>query len=541
MAETRFTTIAGRGKGTVKGVSPFGVGLIALVVIAMAAYFAYTKNNPFSDPFELEAVFKDANEIKRNAPVRIAGVNVGKVKSVEPVEDGSGYARVKMGIADEGLPIKKDAQLRVRSRLFLEGSYFIDIEPGSPAAPKLSEDDVVPPNQTGSPVQFGEFLTALQSDTREDLRTFLREYSKALEKGGAEGFNKAIKHWEGSYRGTAIVSDATLGTQRHDLSRVLRGQGKAFGALSRDEEALKDLVTNLNTTAAALAREDDALKATIPALRDVLKVGRPALQSLNSGLPHLRAFARDALPAARSSSPTLDAQLPFIKQARRLIARRELGGLVADLRDTVPSLVRLNKSQARSLEQSRALSACQNNTLLPFVKKPIPNPDFPEIDGEPWFEMSPRALVGLSGESRLSDANSPFFRVQGGGGPQTLVSTGDTGEQFFGQTLFPIEGARPARPTRRPVFRPNVPCETQEVPDLNAPLAAGDQAVTASADSTPKNRRREARAKEEFDQLVTHLRRMAKDIPSVDPLLYDERNERIQERKAKKLRKGGRR
>ena len=39
--------------------------------------------------------------------MRIAGVDVGKVVKVEPLEDGSGLAKVTMEIKDEGLPIKQ--------------------------------------------------------------------------------------------------------------------------------------------------------------------------------------------------------------------------------------------------------------------------------------------------------------------------------------------------------------------------------------------------------------------------------------------------
>ena len=73
-----------------------------------------------------------------------------------------------------------------------------------------------------------------------------------------------------------------------------------FKALARNPETLKSLVSNFNTTAAAFAREDDALQRTIPALDRVLRVGSPALESLNGALPSLRAFARDALPGHAS-------------------------------------------------------------------------------------------------------------------------------------------------------------------------------------------------------------------------------------------------
>ena len=92
---------------------------------------------------------------------------------------------MKMEIDEEGLPIKEDAELKVRSRLFLEGNYFVEVRPGTPNADNLEDGGTIPPNQTASPVQFGQLLTALQSETREDLRTFLREYSSSLKGAGA--------------------------------------------------------------------------------------------------------------------------------------------------------------------------------------------------------------------------------------------------------------------------------------------------------------------------------------------------------------------
>ena len=47
-------------------------------------------------------------------------------------------------------------------------------------SPELADGSTIPHNQTSSPVQFNQVLTALQSETREELQTFLREYSEAL-------------------------------------------------------------------------------------------------------------------------------------------------------------------------------------------------------------------------------------------------------------------------------------------------------------------------------------------------------------------------
>ena len=519
------------------GINKVTAGAIAVVLIAVAVFFAFTKANPFSDKYELNAVFESVNNLAVNSPVRIAGVEVGKVKKVESLGDGSGLAKVTMHIEKSGLPIRRDAQLKVRSRLFLEGNYFVDLQPGSPGAPELPDGGTIPPSQTAFPVQFGQVLTALQSDTREDLKVLLRELSTAYGGRGPAGFSQWLRYQEPAYRSTALVNQALLGTERHDLSRLLDGQAKVFGALSRDEDALANLVTDLNTTIGAFASQESNLRLTIPALRDVLRIGRPALASLDSSFPSIRAFARDATPGARSSVATLDAQIPFVRQLRGLVSEPEGRGLLRDLRPTVPALAQLNRGSTRTFEQTRSLASCQNTVLLPFSRTPIIDPAFPSHSGEPYFEQAPRAFVGLAGESRQADANSAFFRVLAGTGPTTVFSTGETGDRLFGQLPQPLLGTKPANPPRAPVFRPNVACETQEPPDLAAPTGPGDStqrpssmAAGASGLGLPKSRAERRKVLEEIDLIEAHLKAVERGEPSIDPLEYDEEGRKRQAR-----------
>ena len=547
MARLPFSEILSQRPGHRHTLSPFTAGAIAVVVLLVCTYFAFTKANPFADPYELNFVVRSANELKQRSPVRIAGVDVGKVTNVEPIPSDErdllpghadeSFARVTMQIDDEGLPIKEDATIKIRNRIFLEGNYFVELHPGSPSTEELPSGETLPPNQADFPTQQHQVLQdVLRRDQREDFRIIFDELSTALEGAGARGFNEAIRYWERAYRDSAQVSEAYLGTENHDLSRLLKGQGKVFGALSRNEAALKGFVTNLNRTVAAFAVQEDNLKATIPQLRDVLKVGRPALQSLNSALPSLRAFARDALPGTRAASPALDAQIPLVRQLRALVSEDELQGLAADLRDAIPDIVHLNRGSTKTFRYTRALSACQNNVLVPFAKEPIPDPDFasddPEVDnsGEPWFKQQQRAFVGLAGESRLFDGNSSFFRVQAGGGPAQLVTTGEAGDDYFSSQLFPIEGVRPISPLAdyRPKFRPDQPCELQEAPDLHAEDGApAEDTVSAQATSTdPATLALEAKTDLAWTKLVDHMRRTAQGLPTFDPLVYKGENEK---------------
>ena len=52
------------------------------------------------------------------------------------------------------------------------------------------------------------------------------------------------------------MNQALLGTDLHDLSRLIAGQQKVSAALSRDEGTLKDLITNFNITMGALASQE---------------------------------------------------------------------------------------------------------------------------------------------------------------------------------------------------------------------------------------------------------------------------------------------
>ena len=446
--------------------SAFRAGVLALVVIVVAAYFGFTKANPFANPYELSAVVGNAQNLKPGAPVRIAGVEVGKVTTVESNGGGNQTASVKMELKDEALPLHRDATLKVRPRILLEGNFFVDLAPGSPSAGELDDGATLPVSQTSTSVTLSQVLAVLERDTRDDLRTLLSEYATALNGGGAEALNRAIPSFEPAYRLGALTNDALLGEQPNkDLQRVLRGQQRVAAALADNPQELSELVTDLNVTAGAFGRQDAALAASVPALRDTLREGYPALGALNDALPTLRVFSREALPGVRSSVATLDAAIPWIVQARALVAPEELRGLSADLRQAVPSLVKLNGRLIPALRQLRALSSCTSNVLVPFVESPIPSIEAGNSD-QLVREQIMRSFVGLAGESRNNDANTPVFHIQG-------VSPGNL-------TAGRLEPAAPPNPNTPPEHRPDVPCETQQAPSLAAPGGSAlDPALTS--------------------------------------------------------------
>jgi virulence factor Mce-like protein len=438
------------------------IALIALAVLIPAVYLGFTKSIPFRSHYEIKAVFESSNNLKKASPVRIAGVEVGRVTKVERVKKGGESVVVTMRIGKAGRPIHDDARAKIRPRIFLEGNFFVDVEPGTPGAAEIEDGKTIPINQTSVPVQLDQLLTSLQSDTREDLKTLLDEYGNALDKGGAEAFNRSIPYFKSAYRDTAIVTEANLGKAEHDLSGYIANAGKTAAALDRNAGQLKSLITDFNTTAGAFAREDDNLRLAIAELPRTLRAAQPALGELNESFPPLRAFAADLRPGVRSSEAALDASIPLVRELRGLVSEDELRGLAADLRPTVPALARLARQSIPLAKQNRLLSSCQNEVVLPWSKDTVKDEQFPASG--PVYTEAPKAFPGLAGESRSGDANGQWFRVLAAGGTNLVTLA----PGVFGTTTNPILGSNPPKAKARPIIDQSKACETQEPPDLRS-------------------------------------------------------------------------
>jgi virulence factor Mce-like protein len=447
-----------------RGLSRFQAGAILIVAVVIVTYLGFTKSIPFLHHFSVQADFKTASTLRLGSFVRIAGVNVGKVTKIEALRAGRPGARITLRINQMGRPIHKDATAAIRPNIFLEGNQFIDLHPGSPTAPILGDGDVIPDSQTTTPVQLDQILTALQSDTRRNLQRLLPELSTALYGPGGIAYNRAIQYWVPAFRGSAIVNQATLGEEPHDLSRYLSAQGRTAAALDRNPPALKSLITNFNRTAAAIATEQTALENTLTELPRTLSAARPALAALNTSFPPLRRLVHDLRPATRSTGPMIDATLPFISQVRLLVQPDELQGLSTDLRLLTPNLARLNARLPGLLHQQRLASSCQNEVILPWTRDRVGDPEF-HATGKVYQE-SVKFLPGLGGESRSGDANGQWVRVLAANGIFSYtLNFGD--ETRVGLLNTPMGGNIPPK-TDLPRIRYDVPCETQEPPNLDA-------------------------------------------------------------------------
>jgi virulence factor Mce-like protein len=502
--------MARKGRRTPKRSNAF-IGLVGFIFAALILYFGFTKDIPFTSGFQVKAQFESANSIRPNSPVRIAGVEVGKVKAVEGLE-GSNAAVLVLELNKKALPLHEDASAKNRPRIFLEGNFFVDLKPGTPTAPVLKNGGMIKISQTATPVQLDEVLTSLQSDSREDLQALLNGLNASLNskptaaddrelpplargKTGAESFNDALDDIPGAEKSTAQVLEALLGTEpNRDVARLIRGTANTADELSRYENQLKDLITNLNLTTATFAGESTNLRASIRELAPTLRNANAAFSSLNAAFPPTRAFATEIRPGVRETPSTIDAALPWIEQTRALVGKDELGGLAKELSPASADLARLIDRASELLPQTDLASKCLRDVVLPAGDLVI-NDEF--ATGSENYKEFFYALVGIAGEGQNTDGNGMYVRFQTGGGSQSVSlgsATSSTGQLFGNNVGVPL-GNRPAYPGKRPPYKPDAPCYKQKLPDVNGPAAAKslpNGATTAQVKSVRDKLRREA-------------------------------------------------
>jgi phospholipid/cholesterol/gamma-HCH transport system substrate-binding protein len=472
--------------------NPVRYAIVLLLVIVIAIYFGFTKAIPFKHGFRLKGEFASALNIHAKSPVRIAGVNVGKVTGVK--RDGK-TGLVTMEIESRGLPIHEDATLKVRPRIFLEGNWFVELQPGSPSAKTVSSGYTVPITQTADPVQIDQVLDALNSDTRANLQHLLIEYGEGLTRkpnaeedaeqdpevrglNAAQALNKTYGFAPKALKGGAIINQAITGTEQHDFSKLIASVGKVTAALNVHEQQLGELIGNFNTFFAAFAAQSSALHETVAVLPTALHNINAGLRGLDESFPPTKAFAKDILPGVKLTPATVRAVLPWIEQVQASLAPSELGGVAKGLEAAMPALAKLTGEQVPLYKQTEAFNKCLTKVIYPAGNEKLQ--DGPATSGVEVYKEFWYSLVGLAGIGQGFDGNGTFAKFLVGNSGQTLLSKPtsalgrhEEGEQLLAKSPLKPEGTRPAYPAEEPPYKPLVPCDTQKLPAFNGPLANG--------------------------------------------------------------------
>jgi phospholipid/cholesterol/gamma-HCH transport system substrate-binding protein len=459
-------TASARARAQRPRITTFRAGLILIAASVLAFYIAFGGGFPWESSYELRAVVASGNELHSRTPVRIAGVDVGRVAEVK--RGPGGTAIVTLALDDSALPIHSDATLKVRPRIFLEGNFFVDLQPGSPAAPTVDSGHMIPISQTATPVQLDQVLSSLQRSTRDNLTTLVHELATALEKGGAQALRRSLSQWSPAFTQGAIAAEAVRGRNLHDLSGFIADAERTTRALSSRGTQLADLVSGLDLTVEALDSRRSQLEASMPELAGVVHEAGPAFVALNGLFPTARAFVREVRPGLRTAPATLRLANPLLGQLQGLLAPAELPALIRVGDPAIRSLARLQPHLRDLMTQLYPVTECARRIVVPTLKTPINDP--PLSTGDPIYAELLHGWVGLASAYQNFTGDGHAVRYHAGFGDQTLTTGQVAGlsEPLVGLTQEPLLGSRPKSPGQLPPTRSDQACMAQRPPNLNA-------------------------------------------------------------------------
>jgi virulence factor Mce-like protein len=478
--------------------------LVAAAIVILGAlavtFYAFNQGLPFVHRFSVYALVSNSVNVRGGDPVRIAGVNVGEVSSVT---DAGNASRIELALDRSALPVHRDATIRIRDRLFLEGSYYLELDPGTPAAPVLRDGGTLPESQTSSPVQFYKLLSTFTAPVRTSLVNLVDALDeglgsppgRSLRGSGAAALKQVAPQLAPLLSDTAVVTRSLRGTAPGDVGTVLSSTANVTGTLARSSAQLADLVRGLGESASALASSDGALARTIAGVDQTLQATPAALSAVDRSLPAVRSLARALEPSLHVAPPILDGLTATASQLAAVLAPRARGPLVQSLRVTFQQLPAILTQFARAFPIGRQITDCLRTHVLPVLSQTVP--DGTLSTGRPVWQDFVHFLPGVGGASGSFDANGPYTRFLAGAGTDTL--SGAFGAQQLVSTPPPggssLEGARPRwigelTPSD---FRPDVPCATQKLPSLASATAAPDLNLAGSGAPVAPRGKRSAR------------------------------------------------
>lgn len=455
------------------------LGVLGIIAISLVVYFSFAKRVPFVHGDRFTVTFSNTSQLRKGSPVRIAGVDVGKVVGID---DGPGNtAAVKVEFKDSGLPIHQDATFRVRPRLFLEGGFYIEVRAGSPSAPVLKDGGTIPLGQTSVPVQFDQILSSLDHPTRDSLKRTVNNLSEGLDDGAAKAFGDAAKPFIPALRNTAQLAQATRGLQSHDLSDLIASLGRITGTLAANDTQLGQLIGGLSTATGALASQQANLRATVRGLDSLTQSSVPALREIDRVNPVVRRFAAALRPSLPQLTTTLRHTVPALDQARGLAGRQELPAALTALTPTIDRLPTLSTRLQALFPLVTPVTDCVRDRAVPVLNTTIN--DGPNSTNRPVWQDLAHAAVGLASSSSTFDGNGYSIRYIAAAGDQSIATGSLPGLGRLVGVGPQIEGSSPrwlGNGVKLP-FRPDQTCRDQALPDLQARTPFPAAATTRAA------------------------------------------------------------
>ncbi|MGE4425131.1 MAG: MlaD family protein [Solirubrobacteraceae bacterium] len=483
---------------------PLIAALVVVIGLAAVIVYAFGRQSVFQGGTTVHVTLRDTSQLRKGNPVRVAGLDIGRVTGLAHAADG--LALVTVNLKSDAPVLRAQDRWTVRPRLAFEGNFYLDVSTGSTAAAPLREGDTVPVRLTSRVVQLDELLTTLETPVRDRLSQLIGDLTAGLgpvgsPDGGVAGFRSATRALDRSLRSVEDTARAFRGQKQGDLGAALRDASTLTQQLAEHPDDLADIITNYRRVIGVLASSDADLRAAVPAADRLLQTAPAALTSLDGVLPSLERFAVDLRPVLRE----LPRQVPAVNRALAQVASTalpdELSRLVRLLDRPVTALPTVERQLSFLMPYAGPIGRCISKVVVPGLSQQVPDGPL-TLEQPAWLELL-HAFSGLAAASPAFDANGTTIRAGLTEGDTSLAGVlpglKDTINVLGGANVVGVSpkwlghGRRPAR-------RVDKPCEDQKIPDLSQmtqgrpfqglqPAAGGQAKAPDEADVTRRLRR----------------------------------------------------
>lgn len=436
----------------------------ALLFLAVTAYaFGFRL---YKSGYTFSALVDSTNQLRVDDPVRVGGLDVGKIDKI----DGAGEQTVlRLRITDKQVKVRKDARLTIRSRMFLEGAYYVELEPGTPTGQPAADDFVLSADRTSRPVQIDQLLSAFPADIRGRLQDMVASTADSLSTkhgpSGAKAIGNAASNLAPALLDLGAVAKSALGESKGDLASAIRNLNALTKSLNQDSEALVRLLRSSGRFFTVLGQRDQELAQVAESFGSLTSDGVSKLAKINGGLDALTQIAKDLQPISDQIPESGPQVTKLLRQVRLLAGPDELRRLFANTSGLLQESPMMMKRLNFAFPQLRDLSECQYRVIFPTMNQVLP--DGVHTTGDPAWLDGLHMAANLAAGSPSFDGNGSTIRFGVSLGEMSFEANVPGLGKSIGLANKKPQGVSPFYEGLKSYsFRPDQPCARQKLPDL---------------------------------------------------------------------------
>ena len=281
--------------------------------------------------YQFKIAFPEATQLAVEADIRVAGVQIGKVRKKDLSPDGnSTIATVE--VEEKYAPVPQSAKAVLRQKSIL-GETYVELTTGDRTGPKVAEGGLLDARNIKQTVEIDEILNSLDPFTRQAFRTWQQSLAEGVRNRGQD-LNDSFGNLPGFIEAGGDLT-TVLDAQRGALKGLVKNTAVTFGALTRREDQLENLIVNSDTTFNAISREREAFAETWRVFPTFLDESKATFRRLDRFSRNTEPLVREMQPALDDLGPALESVGDFAPDLRRFF--RNLDPLITASKKSLPA------------------------------------------------------------------------------------------------------------------------------------------------------------------------------------------------------------